>query len=84
MSRLTRDGTAEPACRETKFSGANADKETLIFPVKLTTSRIGNLSRLIHICYIRDHTNVVQEGGLSCANDKNKSYERFIHTLNIY
>ena len=47
MSRLTRDGTAEPV-RETKFSGANADREMLIFPVQLTTSRIGNLTRLIH------------------------------------
>ena len=34
--------------RETKFSGANADREILTFPVQLTTSRIGNLTRLIH------------------------------------
>ena len=35
--------------RETKFSGANGDKrEIFIFPVQLTTSRIGNLTRLIH------------------------------------
>ena len=46
MSRLTRDGTAEP--RETKFSGANAEREIFVFPVQLTTSRIGNLTRLIH------------------------------------
>ena len=26
----------------------NADREILIFPVQLTTSRIGNLTRLIH------------------------------------
>ena len=31
----------------TKFSGANADREIFIFPVELTTSRIGNLTRLI-------------------------------------
>ena len=43
-SRLTRDGTAS---RETQFSGANADREIFIFPVQLTTSRIGNLTRLI-------------------------------------
>ena len=36
------------ASRETTFSGANADREILIFPVQLTTSRIGNLTRLIH------------------------------------
>ena len=35
--------------RETKFSGTNRDKEISIFPVQLTTtSRIGNLTRLIH------------------------------------
>ena len=45
MSRLARDGTAEP--RETKFSGANRDREMSIFPVHLTTSRIGNLTWLI-------------------------------------
>ena len=45
MSRLTRDGAAEP---ETKFSGTHGDKGIFIFPVQLTTSRIGNLTRLIH------------------------------------
>ena len=33
MSRLTRDGTAENLPRETKFSGANGDREIFIFPV---------------------------------------------------
>ena len=33
--------------RETKDSGANGDRKTFIFPVQLTTSRIGNLPRLI-------------------------------------
>ena len=32
---------------ETRFSGANGDREILIFPVQLTPSRIGNLTRLI-------------------------------------
>ena len=49
MSKLTRDGTAEPVPRDQIFSGANGDRETIIFPVQLTTSRIGNLTRLIHI-----------------------------------
>ena len=48
MSRLTRDGKAEPVSRGTKFSGAIGDMEMFIFPVRLTTSRIGNLTRLIH------------------------------------
>ena len=32
--------------RSTKFSSANRDREKYAFPVKLTTSRIGNLPRL--------------------------------------
>ena len=50
MSRLTRDGTAK-LVSQTKFSGANnADREIFIFPVQLTTSRIGNLlTRLVLI-----------------------------------
>ena len=35
--------------RETIFSGVNGDREVFIFPVELTTSRIGNLIRLIHV-----------------------------------
>ena len=47
--------------RETKFSGANGNKEKNIFPIQLSTSRIGNLTRLVltlialcddHIIYI--------------------------------
>ena len=34
--------------RETKFSGADGDRKILIFPVQLTTSRIGNLTWSIH------------------------------------
>ena len=45
MSRLM--GPPNPP-RETKFSGANGDRKISIFPVQLTTSRIGNLTRLIH------------------------------------
>ena len=38
INRMTRDGTAEPnPSRETKFSGANEDREIFIFPVQLTT-----------------------------------------------
>ena len=41
-------GRLKPS-RETKFSGANGDnREIFIFPVQLTTSRISNLTRLIH------------------------------------
>ena len=33
---------------QTRLEGANADREIFIFPVELNTSRIGNLTRLIH------------------------------------
>ena len=58
MSGLTRDRKAEPVSRETKFSGAKGDRETLIFPVQLPTSRIGNLTGVIHTLAIinDDHT----------------------------
>ena len=47
MSRLTRDGTAEPVS-QTKFSGTHGDRGIFIFPVQLTMSRIGNLTLLTH------------------------------------
>ena len=52
MSRLTRDGTAEPVSRDQILRHVRGQRNT-IFPVQLTTSRIGNLTRLIHI---DDHT----------------------------
>ena len=61
MSRLTRDGTAETVSRDhIPFSGTNPDREILIFPVQLTTSRIVNLTLLIHtlaiynMCHLHD------------------------------
>ena len=47
MSRLTRDGTAEPVSRDQIIRHARG-QGNIIFPVQLTTSRIGNLTRLIH------------------------------------
>ena len=47
MSRLTRDGTLNPS-RETKFPTTYEDRRRFNVPVQLTTSRIGNLTRLIH------------------------------------
>ena len=47
MSRLTRDGTAEPVLRDQILRHARG-QGNIIFPVQLTTSRIGNLTRLIH------------------------------------
>ena len=42
----------------TKLSGANVDRGIFICPVQLTTSRIGNLTRLIHILCVTIHTSV--------------------------
>ena len=43
--------------RETNFSGANGDRGILIFPVQLTSTRIGNLTRLIlTFAMCDDHT----------------------------
>ena len=39
---------ADARARETKFSGTNGDREMSILPAQLTTSRISNLTRLIH------------------------------------
>ena len=36
-----------PYC-ETKFSGASADMKVFVFPVQLTTCRIGDLTWFIH------------------------------------
>ena len=47
MSRLTRDGTAEPVSRDQILRHARG-QGNIIFPVQLTTSRIGNLTRFIH------------------------------------
>ena len=48
MSRLTRDGTAEPVSRDQIILGSNGDREVSMFLVDLTTSKIGNLIQLIH------------------------------------
>ena len=62
MNRLSGTGRLDPF-RETKFSGANKNREMFIFPVELTTSRIGNLTRLIYSA-ICDHTYMYLEMSL--------------------
>ena len=47
LYRLTRDGKAEPVSRDQILRHARG-QGNIIFPVQLTTSRIGNLTRLIH------------------------------------
>ena len=54
MSRLTRDGTAEPVSRDqTLRRKQNTDMEIFIFPVQMAMRRIGNLTRLIHTLAMR-------------------------------
>ena len=56
MGRLTRDGTADPVSRDQILRHAR-DRRILFFPAQLTTSRIGNLTRLIYTLAIcDDHT----------------------------
>ena len=43
MSRLTRDGTAEPVSRD-QILRRGRGQRNIIFPVQVTTSRIGNLN----------------------------------------
>ena len=48
MSRMTRDGTAEPVSRDHALR-RELGQRNIIFPVQQTTiSRIGNLTGLIH------------------------------------
>ena len=48
MSRLTLEGTAEPVLRDQILRRERRQEKIFIFPVQLTTSRIGNLTRFIH------------------------------------
>ena len=47
MGRLARDGTAELVSRDQILWHARG-QGNIFFPAQLTTSRIGNLTRLIH------------------------------------
>ena len=58
MSRLTRDGTVKPVSRDI-FLRANGDREIFIISVQLTTSRFGNLTRLIRTLTLEIHTRYI-------------------------
>ena len=54
---LLEDHSGDELYRKVKFSGANGDREILFFLVQLTTSRIGNLTRLLlTLSVCDDHT----------------------------
>ena len=72
-----RTGRPNPS-RETKSSGANEDTE-YFFPLQVTTSRIGNLTRLIHTYIHRfDHTYI----RTLLRKDRSKKNFRLDPTLN--
>ena len=80
MSRLTRDGTAaEPVSRDQILRHARG-QGNVIFPVQLTTSRIRNLTRLIHtLLYVMTiHT---MSGG--CSEDLDAFRFFFESAVNI-
>ena len=54
LSRLTRDGTAEPVPQDQILRRERGQGKQIISPLQLTTSRIGNLTRLILTLVICD------------------------------
>ena len=84
MSRLTRDGTAEPISRDQILRYARG-QGNIIFPVQLTTSRIGNLTRLIHtLLYVMTihtyiHTYIHTVGAESRSDDLEKGLTHVYH-----
>ena len=66
MSRLTRDGTAEPVSRDQILRHARG-QGNIIFPVQLTTSRIGSLTYPVgpYSAICDDHTYIHTYGGQS-------------------
>ena len=85
LSRLTRDGTAEPISRDQILRHARG-QGNIIFPVQLTTSRIGNLTWLIHtllyVMTIHTHTYIhsnittiiLQEDSINVDNSNIEPY----------
>ena len=69
MSRLTRDGKAEPVSRD-QILRHYGDGGIFIFPVQLTTSRIGNLSWLINTLAIRDYHTYMFLSRICLASEK--------------
>ena len=82
MSRLTRDGTAEPVSRDQVLRHARR-QGNIIFPVQLTTRRIGNRTRLIHTLLCDDHTYIHRDllPYLYQKLDENNSNNQQVHTI---
>ena len=71
MGSLTRDGTTEPLSRDQILRRGHV-QGNLIFPVQVTTSRIGNFTRLILTPAVFDDTHSIRvwtmDGGHSSRN----------------
>ena len=80
MSRLTRDGTAEPVSRDQILRHARG-QGNIIFPVQLTTSRIGNLTPVDpHSAICDNHTYIHTYISVLCGRDqKERSSNESIH-----
>ena len=66
MSRLTRNGTAEPVSRD-QILRRERGQVIIHFLVQLTTSRIGNLTRLILTLAIGDDHTYMRRGSWTCT-----------------
>ena len=67
--------------RETKFSGTDGDRGILIFPDQLTTSRVGNLTRLLHtlLYVVTIHTIQTVDPMLLPSGNPSKCHEEILH-----
>ena len=80
MSRLARDGTAEPVSRDQILRHARGQGD-ILSPVQLTTSRIGNLTRLIHtLLYVMTIHTYIHTGHTTEMHDDPQSYESSLLT----
>ena len=87
MSRLTRDGTAGPVSRDQILRHARGQGNT-IFPVQLTTSRIGNLTRLIHtllyVMTIHTYIHTFRKRCGRCSQVAGVSVESTEHIMRVH
>ena len=84
MSRLTRDGTAEPVSRDQILS-TYGDRGISILPVQLTTSRIGSLTRLTHtLLYVMTIHTYIHVTFLVFSTISPYGYKRFDGTIIVY
>ena len=68
--------------RKTKFSGTHGDREIFIFPVQLTTGRIGNLTWLIHtLLYVMLTIHTPRQTKFSRCFDASPGWDRSLPTV---